>query len=152
MKIIDEAFFLDTNVLLSATDKSRSSHPAALSLFEYVSQGGGHLVWSGQVIREYLVVATRPLSVNGLGLDPSAASHNVERLSKRLTLLEEGTDVSNRLRRLVERFELKGKRIHDANVVATMLAAGVTKLVTDDSSDYRVFDGVETFHPSEVIE
>lgn len=151
MKIIDDTFFLDTNVLLCATDKSRSNHQAALSLFEDVSRAGGHLAWSGQVIREYLVVATRPLSVNGLGLEPSAAIHNIKRFSKRLNLLEEGTDVSRRLTGLVERFDLKGKRIHDANIVATMLAVGVTKLVTDDTSDYRVFKEIDTFHPSELL-
>ena len=152
MKTIDDTFFLDTNVLLCATDRSRSNHGAALSIFQLVYQGGGHLVWSGQVVREYLVVATRPLAVNGLGLGASRAIHNIERFSKRLHLLEEGTEVSSRLTGLVGQYGLKGKRIHDANIVATMMAAGVTKLVTDDISDYRVFEGIEFFLPSEVVE
>lgn len=58
---------LDTNVLLSATDRSRNSHASCTELFELLPAAGVHPVTIGQVLREYLVVATRPVEVNGLG-------------------------------------------------------------------------------------
>lgn len=151
MKITGETFFVDTNVVIAATDRGRASHSAALQLLGEVPRLGGHLVWSGQVKREYLVVATRPLAANGLGLAPSSAVENTERFSRLLHLLDEGEHVSRRLHELVREYALKGKRIHDANIVATMIEAGLNFLITDDSTDYRVFDTVRTLHPSDLV-
>ena len=66
-------------------------------------------------------------------------------------LLEEDGQVSHRLEELVKKHGLKGKRIHDANIVATMMKAGVTLLITDDSTDYRAFDSIRALRPSEVL-
>lgn len=152
MKITDETFFVDTNVLVAATDRSRATHSAALRLFDQVPRFGGHLAWSGQVKREYLVVATRPLAGNGLGLRPSSAVENTRQFSNQMHMLEENGQVSRRLEELVIKHELKGKRIHDANIVATMTEAGLTLLITDDSTDYQAFDSIRVLHPSEVFQ
>ena len=45
MKITDETFFVDTNVLVAATDRSRASHSTALRLFDDVPRLGG--IWPG---------------------------------------------------------------------------------------------------------
>lgn len=55
-----ETLFIDTNVFLAATVKNRPDHDDALSLLNTVRGAGFHLAISGQVIREYMVVATRP--------------------------------------------------------------------------------------------
>lgn len=149
MKIIDETFFVDTNVLIAATDGGRASHPDALRVIQEVPRLGGHLAWSGQVKREYLVVATRPIERNGLGLDPGLAVENTRQFGCFVDLLDESSSVSRRLEQLVRRYGLKGKRIHDANIVATMMESGLTRLITDDSTDYRAFDTIEAIHPSE---
>lgn len=149
MKIIDETFFVDTNVLVAATDRSRASHSATLNLFDRIPRSGGHLVWSGQVKREYLVVATRPCDKNGLGLTPTSALENINQFSCFLTLLEENTQVSHRLERLIATHQLKGKRIHDANIVATMTRARVFKLITGNATDYNPFDDIQVYQPAD---
>jgi len=63
----DKAVLVDTNVLLSATAPLRRLHRAALVVLNDWPNQGIDLTASGQVFREYLVVATRPLEVNGLG-------------------------------------------------------------------------------------
>ncbi len=68
--------FVDTNVLLTATDDSRELHSEATQLLAVSSQDL-RLAASGQVVREYLVVATRPIENNGLGLDVQDAEANV---------------------------------------------------------------------------
>lgn len=151
MKITDKTFFVDTNVLIAATDRSRATHPAALRVIELVTRLGGHLAWSGQVKREYLVVATRPLAGNGLGLEPSSAVENIGHFSRRMHILDETEQVSRRLEKLVSKHDLRGKRIHDAGIVATMMEAGLSLLITDDSSDYRPFDSIRALTPSEVV-
>ena len=64
----DKVVLLDTNVLLSATDPRRPLHRAALAVLNDWPNQGFVLAVSSQILREYLVVATRPVEVNGLGL------------------------------------------------------------------------------------
>jgi hypothetical protein len=75
---------------------------------------------SGQVLREYLVVATRGLEVNGLGLSIADALANRDRIEARTRFLEENQAVAAHLRQLVEQTACIGKKVHDANVVATL--------------------------------
>jgi predicted nucleic acid-binding protein len=127
---------LDTNVLLGATDRSRDSHLVCTELFQLPSQAGVHLVTIGQILREYLVVATRPVEVNGLGLDAAEAVGNIRAFRTRVHLLPETGEVHDELITLVESNTLRGKRIHDANVVAAAMYHHADAIVTDNAGDY----------------
>ena len=61
MTTVGDTLFVDTNVLLIATDESRSLHREALQLLAGSVTPDLSLAISGQVVREYLVVATRPV-------------------------------------------------------------------------------------------
>ncbi|MHB8340959.1 MAG: type II toxin-antitoxin system VapC family toxin [Mycobacteriales bacterium] len=99
------------------------------------------LYTSGQIMREYLAVATRPAAQNGLGMARSVAVANVRALRTRLHLLVEGEKVSDRLLEVLEAVECTGKQVHDANVVATMLVHGIDTVVTINVSDFARFGG-----------
>jgi len=139
-----ESAFVDTNVLLCATDHSRPSHSEARGLFRAAREGGYTLALSGQIMREYLVVATRPVEANGLGMSPADALHNVESFAARAVLCDETEAVSARLRALVGTYALSGKRIHDANVVATMAEHDIGWLITENRQDFEVFREIRT--------
>lgn len=130
---------LDTNVLLAATDEGRADHEQAVAALNAWPARAVVLYTSGQILREYLAVATRPVAGNGLGLQPSDAIANVRALRVRLTLLTEDTRVSERLLDLVGAVECTGKQVHDANIVATMLVHGVDTVVTRNVDDFRRF-------------
>jgi len=139
-----EVLFVDTNVLLTATDESRLRHLDARHAVESAGPNGLHLAVSGQIIREYLVVATRPVDVNGLGLSSIQALQNIEAFRAFLAFYAETEAASNHLRRLMKDYGLVGKRIHDANVVATMLAHGISILVTENPADFSGMLDVQT--------
>lgn len=136
--VADRAF-LDTNVLLAATDESRGDHQGAVSVLDEWPASGVVLYTSGQVLREYLVVATRPVDVNGLGITRADAVGNVRSLRARLTPLAEDGKVGQRLLDVLDAVDCRGKRIHDANIVATMLAHGIETIVTANIDDFAVF-------------
>ena len=138
-----ERLFCDTNVLLSAVDKKRALHRQALHVLDALPNQGVELCLNGQVIREFLVVSTRPIEVNGLGLTPQEAVGNADAIVDRCTILEENRDVAARLRQLVRAAGCAGKQIHDANIVATMQAHGVTHMLTDNLADFRRFSGLD---------
>lgn len=139
-----EVLFVDTNVLLTATDELRPQHHEAQRLLSESGARGVHLAASGQILREYLVVATRPREANGLGLRTEDAVANVNALLRHLHLYEENEDVSRRLRRFAVDYGLRGPRLHDANIAATMSAHGIRFVVTQNGADFAPFDGIET--------
>jgi predicted nucleic acid-binding protein len=130
---------LDTNVLLAATDEGRTEHDQALKIVNDWPGWGTTLYTSGQIMREYLAVATRPAEKNGLGLKPADALANVQALRGRTSLLAEDGKVADRLLALLGDISCGGKQIHDANVVATMLVHGIDTVVTINLDDFAKF-------------
>lgn len=138
-RVADRAV-LDTNVLLAASDEARAEHEEAVAAINEWPASGMVLYTSGQILREYLAVATRALDHNGLGLARPDAVANVRALRTRLHLLVENVKVSDRLLQLLDGIECAGKQIHDANVVATMLVHGIETVTTLNVADFARFD------------
>ena len=131
---------LDTNVLLAATDEGRAQHDQALRIVNDWPGRGTTLYTSGQIMREYLAVATRPAEQNGLGMALADALANVRAFRARTSLLAEDGKVADRLLTLLDDIACGGKQIHDANVVATMLVHGIDTIVTINLADFTRFE------------
>jgi predicted nucleic acid-binding protein len=140
---VDKRCFVDTNVLLAGTDESRSGHSEALAFLEAGMIGRERLFASGQVFREYLVVATRPTEVNGLGLKPELALANISQFGQCVQVLDETREVSELLITLIREHSLNGKRIHDANIVATMRHHGLKRIRTGNPGDFKGFSSLQ---------
>jgi predicted nucleic acid-binding protein len=145
MKIADLAVppdraMLDTCVLLAATDENRDGHGDALTVLDVWPAKGTTLYISGQILREYLSAATRPAVANGLGLPLADALDNASAFRDRATLLAEGGKVTDRLQGLLREVTCGGKVVHDANVVATVLAHGLKTIVTTNLADFARFE------------
>ena len=93
-------------------------------------------------MREYLVVATRPVDANGLGLGIEEAAANVTEFLRSLSMYSETAEVSRRLRQLALAHGIHGKRLHDANIVATMEEHGIRTLVTQNAGDFAPFEDI----------
>ena len=135
---------LDTNVLLAATLPGRPHFATANKILETGTGAGTDLFTSGQILREYLAAATRPATTNGLGLEPAQALENVEAFCDRLAILDEDGRVAIRLQELVAKLGVRGKQVHDANLVATATIHGVEAILTANVADFQRFaDQVE---------
>ena len=146
-----EILFADTNIFLSATDVSRPQHASARDLLTTAAEGRFHIALSGQVLREYLVVATRPVAANGLGLETRDGLRNVEVFTGPPFLFcDESEAVSIRLQDLISTHKLSGKRVHDANIVATMLVHGISRLITQNTRDFEDLDEIAASRLNEV--
>jgi predicted nucleic acid-binding protein len=69
---------------------------------------------------------------------------DVEGLEQDFNVAEDGPEVFDELRRLLTRILIAASRCttHDANIVATMLAHGITRLLTFNVADFRRFDSL----------
>lgn len=127
---------VDTNVLLEATDEGRRFHAQALSLFRNAFDDGVDLFLGTQVLREYLVVATRPIENNGLGMTTDFALDNVKRFQKRASLIAETLQSGGLFVEWVGKYQIRGKRLHDLQILATASVAGMHALITANEKDY----------------
>lgn len=127
---------LDTNILLDATDEGRTWHAKALSTFKELPLQGADLYLATQVVREYLVVATRPVENNGLGLSVKDAVGNVGQFQKRASLIPETTKASDLMVQWALKFGSAGKKLHDLQLLATVRQAGLHMLLTSNPGDF----------------
>ena len=141
-----EPLLVDTSVLLEATDDRRAHHADALKLVETHSK----LTFPAQVVREYLVVATRPIDANGLGMPMADALENVREFRRTIRLLPEEKPLLATLLRLLEEVPCLGKRVHDAHIVAAGLVHKIPRIATLNARDFAPFASqVRAVTPSE---
>lgn len=128
--------FVDSNVLLEATDEGRRLHAKALGLFRNAAGEGITLFLGTQILREYLVVATRPVENNGLGMTTDMALDNIGRFQKRASLVAETLQAGRQFLEWASQYQIRGKRLHDLQILATASVTGMHALVTANVKDY----------------
>ena len=128
--------FIDTNVLVNARILEAPDHQIARASLERVFQELEPLRISRQVVREYLSVVTRP-QVWAVAMSLEDALDDVNRLIGSFEILEDGPVVTESLITLCHEVVVGGRQIHDANIVATMLAHGERRLLTFNAADFR---------------
>ena len=134
----DRALFIDTNVLVYANVIETPLHEHALAAINSAHQAGRTLWISRQVIREYLVTLTRPQAFDSL---PRAIVLEQARwFSECLEVADDTSTVTEQLTKLMRDFKISGKQVHDANIVATILAYDVPSLLTHNIKDFKRFE------------
>ena len=143
-------YLVDTNVLLRMSDRTSPVHllagQAAATLLRE-----NHQLWiTGQNLIEFWVVATRPLNVNGLGWSINQTRAELLNILSQFPQLAETPAIFSHWLSLVTTYQIQGKRVHDARLVAVMLAHGVTHLLTFNADDFRAMSEIVTIHPQQV--
>ena len=130
--------FVDTNVLINARFIDAPDHEAARAGLQNALDASEPLRISRQILREYLAVVTRPQTWS-VALVRDDALDDVDRFAAAFEVLEDGPVVTDWLVSLCRQIPVGGKQIHDANIVATMLAYGERRLLTFNAADFRRF-------------
>jgi predicted nucleic acid-binding protein len=133
-----EPEFIDTNILIYAALTSSPLHSEAIKALDDRERAGVELWISRQILREYLSALTRG------GSSPPAVPvadlvADIMAFQRRYRIGEDGVLVTDQLLILVASVPVGGKQIHDANIVATMLAHGVRRLLTHNVADFSRF-------------
>lgn len=137
----DASCVVDTNVLVYSTVQGNPWYDQAQQWLATLLNRRQSLCVTTQILREYLVVLTRG-DVFEKSFTVNQVLTQVEALLPSLTVLDEPIDAANLLRALIHRYQIQGKSIHDANVVAVMLAHGVRRLATYNSADFERYEDI----------
>jgi predicted nucleic acid-binding protein len=142
--------FVDTNILLRVVLSEMSQHAQADALLKRVISEGAELWISGQVIREFVVQATHPRTLN-VPLTIRQAVYEVLAFDGLFHIADETSAVRSQLLELLLEYPTLGKQVHDANLVATMLVYGIDTLLTMNVADLKRFaDKITLLSPLDI--
>ena len=129
--------FVDSNVLVYATASTAPLRDRARVALARLAVGEP-LSLSRQILREYVAAMTRPQTW-GKALTLTEAIADAAAFAQRFAILEDGPSVWDQLLRLSRAYSFAGRQVHDANIVATVLAHGEPRLLTYNEADFRRF-------------
>lgn len=132
--------FLDTNILLRMILTQMNQHAEVDTLVKRTISEGAELWISGQVIREFIVQATHPRTL-AEPLTIEQVVHEIEAMKPLFQIADETAAVRDKLLELLQQYPTQGKQVHDANIVATMLAYEIDTLLTLNVDDLKRFEG-----------
>lgn len=130
--------FVDTNVLLRAMIPQMQLHQECETLLQQQWDEDVELWINRQVIREYLVQVTRPGSFEPV-FTIEQIMQQMEMVATLFRIADETAQVTAQLFVLLKSYPTLGKQIHDANLVATMLANGMDRMLTLNIEDMKRF-------------
>jgi predicted nucleic acid-binding protein len=148
------AYLIDTNVLVRLANAADIRYAVADQAVMELHRRGEVLHLTPQVLIEFRNVATRPVSLNGLGLSPAEVEAKTAGFETRFPLLTETPDVYPAWKTLVGTVGIIGKQVHDARLVAVCHVCAVTHLLTFNVAHYvrmaRFPPGIVVVDPASV--
>ena len=124
------AIHVDTSVLVRWSNSAQAMHQTAVDAVLKLHARKERLMITGQNLIEFWNVATRPLSVNGLGLSIQDAEYRLSVLEKAFQFLDDTPDIFPAWRQLVTSLGVQGKQVHDARLVAVCHVHGISDILT----------------------
>ncbi|MEL6579114.1 MAG: type II toxin-antitoxin system VapC family toxin [Cyanobacteria bacterium J06621_12] len=143
-------YLLDTNILLRASDRTSPSYSLAVNCVASLIAQGYQCVITPQVLIEFWVVATRPSNVNGLGWTVQKTEEKINQLVTQFALIEETEAILTEWLNLVTRHQIKGKRTHDARLMAVAIANGIDYILTFNPKDFTKIKELTIVHPHDI--
>jgi predicted nucleic acid-binding protein len=75
-------------------------------------------------------------------LSPRKVVTDIEKWEGIFQIADETEEVTNFLKELIVSYNIKGKRIHDANIIATMMVNLIETLFTLNKEDFKSFEKI----------
>jgi predicted nucleic acid-binding protein len=136
--VVDTPVFIDTNIQLRFDVPGFDQHVEVRQAVQQLVKDGYKLWISGQVVREFCSVLTRPQATMGPS-NPADVAKRIRTLLSGFKFAHDSTGSVNQLLTLMDTYAMGGKQIHDANIVATMLEYKITHLFTLNTADFERF-------------
>jgi predicted nucleic acid-binding protein len=136
---------LDSNILLRLARASHSMHATARDAVAVLQRSGETLQTVAQNFYEFWVVATRPVTANGLGMSASEASIEATRLQTLFPMLPDSAVLFVEWQRLVVTHNVLGKNARDVRLVAAMVCHGISHILTFNFQDFVHYPGLPSW-------
>ena len=148
------AYLLDSGVLLRLIDSKDSEHSLVEDAVDGLILRQDTLLMATQNVAELWNVATRPVANNGLGLPPlEVQSLYEEMIAPVCGVVGESEESHINFLRLLAQYSVVGKQVHDARLVAVMLAWQLENILTLNDRDFRRYEaeGIKIATPAQLV-
>lgn len=127
---------IDTNVLIYALDTDSGFHlPAAKVLMDTTVE----LFIPTKVISEFFAVTSK------LGIPSSEALHFYQEIQNNTTILYPSPDSLAYFQRLVQKYQPRGNKVFDMEIVAISQAHSISQIATANLSDFQEIEEITIF-------
>lgn len=145
------AYLIDTKIALRLADITDPDYRLITNAIAVLSRKGEALYYTQQTRREFWNVCTRPATVNGRGMTTGEAILALGVIDNFLSYLPDSPATGPIWDRLVRQYDVKGRAVHDAQLVASMLANGMTHILTLNGADFQRYNSeIHVLHPRSV--
>jgi predicted nucleic acid-binding protein len=145
------AHLFDSNTFLRLAEKNSTQRQSVINAIRSLRTRSEAIYYSPQILAEFWNVCTRPASARGgLGLSVEQTERKANLIQKYFVLLHDNAATFTEWRRLVSDLQIKGVQVHDAKLVASMIAHKIPYLVTFNDTDFTRFPMITVLDPDQV--
>lgn len=143
------SILLDTNILLR-TLQPHHPHASIVEKAVLSLRARNEPLWvCAQNLFELLAVATRPVKENGLGMTIQQSLQEAAMIKRHFPVLPE-TPLLATWEDLLSTYQVCGKNVHDARLVAAMVQNRIDSILTFNVQDFVRYPRIKTLHPQTV--
>jgi predicted nucleic acid-binding protein len=144
-------YLFDTNIFLRLASTDDPARPVALHAFQELRKRRETLCYTPQVLAEFWSVATRaPAARGGLGLSPAETERRARVIERYFHLLPDNLATYQEWRQLVALYAVVGAQAHDARLIASMKAYGISQLLTFNVEHFRRYRDITVIEPQQI--
>ncbi|MFN8497411.1 MAG: PIN domain-containing protein [Anaerolineae bacterium] len=135
-------YLVDTSILARLANTADADYESTARAVLALHRRGESLSVAPQNLIEFRSVATRPTTVNGLGLSAADTESVVNAFETAFPLLPETPDIYPTWKRVVQTAGVLGKQVYDARLVAICHVYGVTHVLTFNVQHFARFASI----------
>jgi len=142
------AYLVDTNVMWRRFHAADPAYPTVKQEIDKLLLVGENVCITAQNLIEFQSLATRPVGANGLGYSVSEASRMADEMVDMFSFLPDTPAIYRHWRQLINRYDVKGRQVHDARLVAVMLTYRIANLLTLNGTHFHRFEEITVIEPT----
>jgi predicted nucleic acid-binding protein len=142
---------VDTGILIRALVPADRDHKVVTRCITLLREHGDELLTMPQNMAEFWNVCTRPLEARGgLGMSIEETAERLRILERIFRVTATPPAVDRTWRRLVAAYKVRGAKVHDVRLVASMIVSEIDGIVTLNEADFKRFP-VTCWSPADVL-
>ena len=141
---ISNSILVDTNVLVYASDKSSSFYKVASNIRNKGLNGEINICICPQILSEFFTVITSPNRVENPKSQKQARTELEKYLkAENIEKIYPGINFMDYLMDILRRYKISKQEIFDAQLIATMLLNGISKIYTFNKKHFSKFKEIK---------
>jgi predicted nucleic acid-binding protein len=140
----------DSNILLRLSQKNNPHYPSARNAVIELRRQGDEICIVPQNLIEFWSVATRLAVYNGLGLTAGETTLEIRKFKRLFKFYDDEPGVFAEWENLVVKYQVSGKNVHDARLVAAMIKHKIPRLLTFNVKDFNRYIEITVIDPQNI--